>query len=189
MEKAQGIQREFIGSAAALSIVGISLPAVPPQTDFWSCGPNSATRLLRFYGHSVTYPQLKQVTARYLVTTALGTPPRVLFQVLRQWAGNRVRLQQRTSLTQLFRILDRGQPAIALVRVGQTDVSRLHWITVTGYDPRRQVIFYTDTDDRAYSSSYSQFQRQWGLQVQSAPLWSILQANGVQPNTIMWIEP
>ncbi|MFN3926691.1 MAG: C39 family peptidase [Pseudanabaenaceae cyanobacterium] len=165
------------------------LPAVSPQRDPWSCAPNSATRLLRFYGHLVTYPQVKVLTLQHLSQPLTGTPPRVLQRVLQHWEQQRVRLQHQASLPELQALLRKGQPALALVQVGQRySLPLLHWVTVTGYDPQKQLIFYTDTDDRAYAMSYAQFQRQWQLSPTSDPVWLILRSQGVYPNTVIWIE-
>ncbi|NJL41290.1 MAG: hypothetical protein HC899_34675 [Leptolyngbyaceae cyanobacterium SM1_4_3] len=35
--------------------VSIGLPSTGNQDDNWSCGPNSAARVLAFYGHDVDY--------------------------------------------------------------------------------------------------------------------------------------
>jgi hypothetical protein len=138
----------------------------------------------------VTYPQLKAITAQRLFQTAVGTPPAVLVQVLQKWEGKNVRLKHRANFSELLAILKDKKPVIALVQVGEhgSNIPALHWLTVTGFDPEQQVIFYTDTDDRAYQVTYGQFQQQWQMYPSATPIWAVLRLNGIHPNTIVWID-
>jgi len=184
-----------------LSAKRVQLPAVDPQSDRWSCGPNSATRLLRFYGHEVNYSQIKQLTAKKLLFVAqfrgqeigTGTPPRVLQEVVNAWEKGNAKLRQNAQLNDLLQVLEQGKPAIALVRVrnlslGKLTIPALHWITVTGFDPQAQVIYYTDTNSQNYQISYAEFERQWQLNLSQNPVTAILKLNGVVPRTFVWVD-
>ncbi len=184
-----------------LSASRINLPAVDPQSDRWSCGPNSATRLLKFYGHAVNYSQLKQITAKKLLFVAkfrgqeigIGTPPRVLHSVISVWEQDHAKLKQNSQLTDLLQVLAQRKPAIALVRVGNISLGKLtipalHWITLTGFDPQSEVIFYTDTNSQNYQISYAEFDQQWQLNLSQNPVTAILRLHGVMPRTFVWVD-
>jgi hypothetical protein len=90
-----------------------------------------------------------------------------------------------------------GKPAIALVRVGGLaipylgSIPYLHWIVLTGADPQRQTIYYTDTNSQTYSLSYPDFLAKWNLGLDrdvSAAIASILRNNGVEARTIVWVD-
>ena len=177
------------------------LPAVAPQSDRWSCGPNSATRLLQFYGHAVNYSQLKQVTAKKLLFVATirgqeistGTPPRVLQSVISVWEKDHTKLKQNAQLPDLLQVLAQNKPAIALVRVGNISLGKLtipalHWITVTGFDPQSELIFYTDTNSQNYQISYAEFDHQWQLNLSKNPVTALLRLHGVVPRTFVWVD-
>ena len=184
-----------------LSANRLVLPAVDPQSDRWSCGPNSATRLLRFYGHEVNYNQLKQITAQKLLFVAkfrgqeigTGTPPRVLQSVISVWEKDNAKLQQNSQLSDLLQVLAQNKPVIALVRVGNISLGKLtipalHWITVTGFDPQTEVIYYTDTNSQNYQISYAEFDQQWQLNLSENPVTAILRLHGVIPRTFVWVD-
>jgi hypothetical protein len=44
----------------------IQLPDTGAQNDSWSCGPNSAARILRYYGHDVNYATVRAATDKKL---------------------------------------------------------------------------------------------------------------------------
>ncbi len=211
MEETTRIQAQFIRSSLVLGLsiipLGVCsanplvLPVVDPQSDRWSCGPNSATRLLRFYGHEVTYSQLKQLTGKKLLLVTkfrgqeigTGTPPRVLQTVIGIWEQDKAKLKQNAQLRDLLQVLAQGKPAIALVRVGNISLGKLtipalHWITVTGFDPQEGKIYYTDTNNQNYQISYAEFDRRWQLSLNPSPVTAILKLNGVMPRTFVWID-
>jgi len=211
VEKTTRIQAQLIRSCLiwglltcplpVLSANRLVLPAVDPQSDRWSCGPNSATRLLRFYGHEVNYNQLKQITAQKLLFVAkfrgqeigTGTPPRVLQSVISVWEKDNAKLQQNSQLSDLLQVLAQNKPVIALVRVGNISLGKLtipalHWITVTGFDPQTEVIYYTDTNSQNYQISYAEFDQQWQLNLSENPVTAILRLHGVIPRTFVWVD-
>jgi ABC-type bacteriocin/lantibiotic exporter with double-glycine peptidase domain len=90
-----------------------------------------------------------------------------------------------------------GKPAIALVRVGGLSIPYigsipyLHWIVVTGADPKSQQITYTDTNSQTYVLSYQDFQTMWNLGLDrdvSGAIASVLKSNGVESRTIVWVD-
>ncbi|PZU95934.1 MAG: hypothetical protein DCE90_10855 [Pseudanabaena sp.] len=189
----------------------MQLPDTGAQNDSWSCGPNSAARLLRYYGHQVDYPMVRAVTDKKLflpqrlrnpltnkwIEVRTGTPPKTLQQVMQRWEGDRVKQSPRTNFNKLINLVQSGKPAIALVRVGGLSlpyvgsIPYLHWIAVTGVDTQRQRIYYTDTNSQTYSMSYQDFQAEWNLGLDkdvSVAIANVLKNNGVEPRTIVWID-
>jgi hypothetical protein len=193
----------FLGTAAAIQL---ALPPVDQQTEYWSCGPNAAARLLRFYGHAVTYGQLKASVAplfsvpprlRHPLTNEwmpvrTGVAPRQLQQLLSRWEGDRIRLDHRASLSQLQTLLSQRTPAIALIRVGTFRLSTvyqaplLHWVVVSGIDPQQQRITYVDTDGRSRTMAIATFQQQWHFRVEHPLLRTVLASQQVHPGTLIW---
>ncbi|MBD2178438.1 C39 family peptidase [Pseudanabaena sp. FACHB-1998] len=199
---------EFIATGAKQVI---ELPDTGAQNDSWSCGPNSAARVLRYYGHEVDYVSVRALTDKKLflpqkmrnpfnnqwIEIRTGTPPATLQQVMQRWEGDRVKRSPQTSFNRLINLVRSGKPAIALVRVGGFTVPYvgtipyLHWIAVTGVDPQRQQIYYTDTNSQSYSMSYKDFQTQWNLGLDrdvSMAIANVLKSNGVEARTIVWVD-
>ena len=197
--------------AANLRSQPIELSDTGAQDDGWSCGPNSAARVLRYYGHDVNYATVREATDKKLflpqrfrnplnnqwVEVRTGTPPLTLQQVMQRWEGDRVKRSPQTNFKQLIKLVLSGKPAIALVRVGSLaipylgSIPYLHWITITGADPQRQQIYYTDTNSQAYTFSYQDFQTKWNLGLDrdvSMAIASILKNNGVEARTIVWVD-
>ena len=189
----------------------IQLPDTGAQNDGWSCGPNSAARLLSFYGHDVDYVTVRAATDKKLflpqkirnplnnqwIEVRTGTPPMTLQQVIQRWEGDHVKKSQQTSFNKLINLVQSGKPAIALVRVSSFSIPYvgsfpyLHWIAVTGADSQRQQIYYTDTNSQTYSLSYKDFQTQWNLGLDkdvSGAISNVLRSNGVEERTIVWID-
>ena len=46
--------------------VSIALDVDQPQTDDWSCGPNSASRVLRAYGYDASYAEVSSTVPYWL---------------------------------------------------------------------------------------------------------------------------
>ncbi|TYQ30214.1 C39 family peptidase [Pseudanabaena sp. UWO310] len=189
----------------------LQLPDTGAQDDSWSCGPNSAARILRYYGHDVDYAMVREATDKKLflpqkirnpftnqwIEVRTGTPPLTLQQVMQRWEGDHVKKSPQTSFNRLLNLLRSGKPAIALVRVGSLKVPYvgsipyLHWIAVTGVDPQNQQIYYTDTNSQTYMLSYQDFQTRWNLGLDhdvSGAIANILKSNGVEARTIVWVD-
>ncbi|PZO42146.1 MAG: hypothetical protein DCF19_07845 [Pseudanabaena frigida] len=202
---------EQIQLASSGSSQPIDLPDTGAQNDGWSCGPNSAARILRYYGHDVDYTVVRAATDKKLflpqrmrnpftnqwIEVRTGTPPLTLQQVMQKWEGDRVKKSPQTSFNKLINLVQSGKPAIALVRVGSFSIPYigsipyLHWIAVTGADSQRQQIYYTDTNSQNYSLSYKDFQTRWNLGLDkdvSGAIASVLKSNGVEARTIVWVD-
>ncbi|WP_176453129.1 C39 family peptidase [Pseudanabaena sp. SR411] len=197
--------------AANVSSQPIQLPDTGIQNDSWSCGPNSAARILRYYGHDVNYATVRAATDKKLflpqkfrnpldnqwIEVRTGTPPQTLQQVMQRWEGDRVKKSPKTSFNRLINLVRSGKPVIALVRVGSLSmpyigsIPYLHWIAVTGADPVSQQIYYTDTNSQTYALSYQDFQTRWNLGLDrdvSGAIASVLKSNGVEARTIVWVD-
>lgn len=197
--------------AANVTSQPIQLPDTGAQNDGWSCGPNSAARILRYYGHDVNYATVRAATDKKLflpqkfqnplnnqwIEVRTGTPPQTLQQVMQRWEGNRVKKSPQASFNRLINLVRSGKPAIALVRVGGLtipyvgSIPYLHWIVVTGANPQSQQIYYTDTNSQTYSLSYKDFQTMWNLGLDrdvSSAIASVLKSNGVEARTIVWVD-
>jgi hypothetical protein len=207
--KSQDKSQDLI--ATNISSQPIQLPDTGAQNDGWSCGPNSAARILRYYGHDVNYATVRAATDKKLflpqkfrnplnnqwIEVRTGTPPQTLQQVMQRWEGDRVKKSPKTSFNRLINLVRSGKPAIALVRVGSLSIPYigsipyLHWIAVTGADPARQQIYYTDTNSQTYALSYQDFQARWNLGLDrdvSGAIASVLKSNGVEARTIVWVD-
>ena len=207
-KKPQDKSQDLVATGSSASI---QLPDTGAQNDSWSCGPNSAARILRYYGHDVNYATVRAVTDKKLflpqkfrnplnnqwVEVRTGTPPITLQQVMQRWEGDRVKRSPQTNFNQLVKLVRSGKPAIALVRVGSLaipylgSIPYLHWIVLTGADPQRQQIYYTDTNSQTYFLSYADFQTKWNLGLDrdvSGAIASILKNNGVEARTIVWVD-
>jgi hypothetical protein len=205
----QNIEQNLIATSGTSQV--IELPDTGVQNDSWSCGPNSAARVLRYYGHDVDYAMVRSATDKKLflpqkfrnpfnnqwLEVRTGTPPLTLQQVMQRWEGDLVKKSPQTSFSRLINLVRSGKPAIALVRVGSLkipyigSIPYLHWIAVTGADPVRQQIYYTDTNSQMYSLSYKDFQTRWNLgldQDVSTAIANILKSNGVEARTIVWVD-
>jgi hypothetical protein len=143
---------------------------VAPQTDSWSCGPNSAARFLQFYGVNISYDQ-----ARYLATKLtnapfehpgefdLGTNPQALVNLIHEFKPL-VQLKTEQSLDQLLDVLAQGKPAITLIQPDSNSAA-LHYVVVQGYDQKAQEIFFKDTDGHTYATSMYHFMQMWNWNV------------------------
>ena len=204
-------QPQDLVAATSGSSQPIQLPDTGAQNDGWSCGPNSAARILRYYGHDVNYATVRAATDKKLflpqkfrnplnnqwIAVRTGTPPQTLQQVMQRWEGDRVKKSPKTSFNRLINLVRSGKPAIALVRVGGLSmpyigsIPYLHWIVVTGADPVSQQIYYTDTNSQTYALSYQDFQARWNLGLDrdvSGAIASVLKNNGVEARTIVWVD-
>jgi hypothetical protein len=164
--------------------------SIAPQNDGWSCGPNAAARFLDFYGYKVTYE-----VARYQATKTenapflspgewgQGTSPDALLALVRKYKPD-ARLEEEVTFDRLLDVVGSGKPAIVLVKPNpKSDI--MHYFVVQGYDHSKQQIYYTDTDGKAYVTSYAVFQQMWN--------WSagwflncVYDAVGMDPRTIVY---
>lgn len=101
--------------------ITIDLPVVVSQNDNWSCGPNSATRFLNFYGKNVTLGRVMS-TSRYnmpdeLVMTELGTVPNALHRTLLDFSYNATLRSGNGGLDEIVNIASQRKPVIVLLMV------------------------------------------------------------------------
>jgi len=164
----------------------IVLPAVKTQDDDWSCGINSATRVLKFHGHNVNYDQMREIRKKKfqipLVNRLpfargstplyrLGTRPGGVVELLKIHRRNSYSETQ-SSLSRIKQLLRFNRPVIALIRPSDRKINlafgkkltlpSLHWIVVSGYDQKLKRIYYYDTyanDERYYSED--RFMERW----------------------------
>lgn len=186
----------------------IALPDTGAQNDSWSCGPNSAARVLKFYGHDVDYAIVRAATEKNFifpeqiknpfdntwVNIRTGTTPKVLQKVMQRWEGNNVKIAKNVELANLLGLLEAGKPVIGLIRVGSFNLPLvgtapyLHWVAITGFDRPQSLIYFTDTNGQDVAISYDEFMEKWNLGSDGKAVNAILKSNGVEPRTIVWVD-
>ena len=174
----------------------LRLPAVASQDDGWSCGPNSAARILKHYGFDVTYDSVRsrahEVSA--LPDVGIGLPPRQLAALLESY-HSAARFETETSFERIRELLRERRPVIALVLLGHRDVAGvktriLHWIALAGLDePRDDVFFYDTRDNRRRMHSNARFVTLWDWRL-DPDSWvdKILRAHTACPRSIVYID-
>jgi hypothetical protein len=176
----------------------IDLPDTGAQgNNGWACGPNSAARCLRKYGHNVDYHSVRgdMDNGRYVIEkwAGMGTTPHYLRDSMKKWEGDRVKLERNSNFDRLVGLLREGKPVIALIRNGTIKIPlaatpNLHWICVTGYDDRSGAVHITDTDGSKDWVVKDDFLRQWNWHVGAGAVAEALYHNGVHSSTIIWID-
>jgi hypothetical protein len=177
--------------------VEIEVPGGSPQTDNWSCGPNSGSRLLRSYGYDVSYSKLRADAqdSNIISQFGLGTPPPSLRTIMKNYKGN-TQLKSGASFNELLARLGEGRPVVALIGWGEIFVpvppapldlapEKLHYICLTGFDLADQKLFYTDTNGEEKTMSFATFQDRWDWPA-GAMTYAYLSAMGVKRNTMIW---
>ena len=180
--------------------VEIIVPTDSPQNDGWSCGPNSASRLLRSYGiTSATYAALKVEAQKTNIITqfGLGTPPPNLLQVMKKYRAAS-QLQSGADFDDVLARLGEGRPVVTLIGWGSVPVfspnpvdpidmipTGLHYICLTGYDLADQKVYYTDTDGEATSMTFDQFKAYWNW-TGDGLAYETLSALGIKKHTMLW---
>jgi hypothetical protein len=184
--------------------VEIGVPGGSPQTDNWSCGPNSASRLLRSYGINASYDTLRlEAKGTSLVSDfGLGTPPPNLLAIMKLHKAN-THLASGASFQDVLDRLGEGRPVIALIDAGEpttvpvfnpflpipvgfdTAPGALHYVCLTGFDLPSGKVFFTDTDGTAKFMGFDEFQQRWNWQADGL-VYAGLSALGVQKQTMLW---
>jgi hypothetical protein len=139
--------------------VTIAVDGDQPQTDGFSCGPNSGARFLRSYGIDVSYDTLRRkVRAEsFLFRMHLGTRPSVLLKVLRKFKSD-LDMDTNASLQNVLDFLRSGKPVVALVAPKSRS---LHYVVVNGFDQDSETIRYVDTSGAKGSWSFEEFAHRW----------------------------
>jgi Ca2+-binding RTX toxin-like protein len=179
--------------------VEITVPNDSPQNDNWSCGPNSASRLLRSYGINASYSALKTLAKQTNIITdfGLGTPPPYLLQVLQKYRPES-QMKSDARFAEVLTKLGEGRPVIALIGWGEIPIftgnpidpidmvpAGLHYICLTGYDMDAQKIYFTDTNGEAKSYSFETFQQRWNF-AGDGLAYEGMKALGITKQTILW---
>ena len=171
---------DTLRGAETVSILNI--PGGSPQNDSWSCGPNSGSRFLRWYGTNISYEQLRTVArldGDLLSLVGMGTRPGTLLNILRRFRPE-TKLESRVdvnyaggALNRVLDILGTGKPVIALVNAGGyfsesflgistgTVPDGLHWIALTGFNKANSTISFTDTSGVSKTWSFGEFYSRW----------------------------
>jgi Ca2+-binding RTX toxin-like protein len=180
--------------------VEIAVDTQQHQNDAWSCGPNSAARLLRAYGINANYETLKAQAANSNIISdyGLGTPPPALEAVMDTYRSTK--RQSGAGFDTVINLLAQGRPVVALIGWGSVDLpfplpwnpfnfdtapEKLHYVCLRGFDAAAQRIFYTDTNGQQKSFTYGEFQQKWNWPGDGIP-YATLSGMGVKKNTILW---
>ncbi len=139
--------------------VTIATPTDQPQTDGFSCGPNSGSRFLRSYGIDVSYATLRRVvkSESLLFRFHLGTRPSVLLKVLRKFKSD-LSMETNASLDNVLDFLRSGKPAIALIAPKSRT---LHYVVLNGFDLDSGTIKFVNTNGAKGSMTFAEFDHQW----------------------------
>jgi hypothetical protein len=153
----------------------LRLPPVAPQADNWTCGQNTATRVLQYSGVDVTLEQVlascpKSIDLEYIVA---GPTPAQLAACMNLWIDQpQFELRSDLSLLDVMAEISSDRPVILLIRtrpisksfvwLGARVVARLF-----GYGGLAQVI------------NESSFARQYQVSFQSSELPFTIQTSGV----------
>lgn len=177
--------------------VEITVPTGSPQTDAWSCGPNSGSRLLRSYGLDVSYTKLRADArdSNIISQFGLGTPPPSLRTIMQKYRSG-TQLKSGATFATLLARLGEGRPVVALIGWGEIYVpnplspldlapEKLHYICLTGFDRATDTLFYTDTNGAEKTMGFSEFQNKWDWPAgPTTYLW--MSALGIKRNTMIW---
>jgi hypothetical protein len=183
--------------------VKITVPGGSPQSDGWSCGPNSAYRLLKSYGIGVTYSQLMADAQQSNIVSdyGLGTPPPELQVVMQTYKAD-TQLQSGAAFQTVLDLLAAGRPVVALIGWGSqvlpifnpllpvpvefaTAPGTLHYICLTGFDLPAGKLYYKDTDGESHWMSFYKFQQRWNWPADGS-IYAGLSAMGIKKQTILW---
>jgi len=189
----------------------IALDGGQHQNDDNSCGPNSASRVLRYYGFHASYDDVKRCFHNadpILSNIGLGTPGAHLANLMRQFGYHATASQ--ATVEQILALLSEGKPVVAMVRVGTVDVASqlggvgqmlgkagswvkqanafplLHWIALQGFDRARGVLYFTDTNGRHSQVRFTDFERAFHWSCASDFASKLLEMAGVTPGNIVY---
>ena len=180
------------GENVKITVVGGSA-----QNDSWSCGPNSAYRLLKSYGLNVTYSQLRnQVGNSNIISDfGLGTPSDSLLSIMKTHRSA-TQMNDDAEFEDILEKLGQGRPVIALIGWGEVLIpgpffpesapEALHYICLTGFDMATETLFYTDTDGVEKTYSFATFIERWTDWAAGPTISAFLSSIGVSENTIIW---
>ncbi len=196
--------RLYWSASTGVIVDAVTLRGVPggdPQTDDWSCGPNSVSRVLRYYGYTdATYSAVRARDIYHgdLVTRVkMGSSPGTLLGVMQHWkADSRLVLRSNMGdgMEPIFAALAKGRPVVALVNpTGRSSTvpgghlpESLHWVVVTGFDRVKGEFYVTNTNGRAETWSLGDFYQRWNWSA-TGPVGDFLTGSlGVKERTIIF---
>ncbi len=193
----------------------LTLPSTGNQDDSWSCGPNSAARVLAFYGNRVDYGTVRSVAQRdhgiiptkvcigsgILKTCAdtssfkTGLEPSEIRDVMNRWEGGNTKYVSGANLDQLKSLLSQGKPVLVLLRVGSFKPGKvfgtwpeMHWVAVHGFNDQEQKIYYTNTNGGTYPTPYSEFLSEWDWRIGDGLASETFYQKGIRPKTMIWVD-
>jgi uncharacterized protein YvpB len=195
--------------------VWLKLPSTGNQDDGWSCGPNSAARVLAFYGNRVDYGTVRSVAQQdhgiiptkicigsgFLKTCAntsrfkTGLEPSEIRDVMNRWEGGNTKYVSGADLDQLKSLLSQGKPVLVLWRVGSFKPGKIfgtwpemHWVAVHGFNDQEQKIYYTDTNGETYQKTYNEFLSEWDWRIGDGLASETFYQKGIRPKTMIWVD-
>jgi uncharacterized protein with LGFP repeats len=146
------------------------VPTDQPQEDDWSCGPNSVSRVLRYYGIDASYYDVRNVQENDTDLESrfhMGSRPGSLLDTMRHWKPDSQR-ESRTSFNRVLQLLSEGRPVVALLGWGRdytiglgTVPDKLHYVVLTGFDLMAKTISYTNTNGEELQYSFQEFNDKW----------------------------
>jgi Ca2+-binding RTX toxin-like protein len=183
-----------------------NVPGGAPQTDGWSCGPNSASRVLRWYGINKTYEDLRAETEEegdLISQLHLGTRPSTLLELMRKYrpqtqmaTRENVPNDQAQGLEQLFAQVSAGKPVIVLNHrdypsylefgPGGFVPNTLHWFVVTGFDRATQRITVRETNGTEVTFTFDQFWQMWNWRSGGLAGDALTGSLGTKPRTMLY---
>lgn len=133
------------------SYVWLTLPSTGNQDDSWSCGPNSAARILAFYGNQVDYGTVRSAAQRDhgIIPTKIcvdlslglrlgfakkcvdtsdfktGLEPWEIRDVMNRWEGGKAKYEPGSDFSKLKNLLNQGKPVLVLLRVGSIQPGKI----------------------------------------------------------------
>jgi RTX calcium-binding nonapeptide repeat (4 copies)/Peptidase_C39 like family len=179
--------------------VEITVPDGSAQTDGWSCGPNSGSRLLRSYGYNVSYSQLRADAQQSNIISdyGLGTPPPSLREIIGKYKPG-TQLQSGADFNSILARLGEGRPVVALIGWGSVPVpspipfvfvdlapEALHYICLTGFDMASDTLYYMDTNGVSKQMSFTEFQDKWDWTATGA-VYGFMYGLGIRKQTMIW---
>ncbi|WP_435008999.1 C39 family peptidase [Tundrisphaera lichenicola] len=178
-----------------------NVPVGTPQITGYTCGPNSAMRLLMAYGFRLSgVAENEQASSIYklmrnfarteglLTNLGFGTSPAALRDALRNVRPS-TQLEQGVSIDRVLQLLEQGRPVIALIRVpGSVWVGgsfpMLHYVTLRGFDRGTQQVLINDNGQER-SQDIAGFRAQWEWSIGWGIPKMALDGFGVRGRTIL----
>ena len=129
------------------------------QPDEITCGPTSATMVLKYYGIDANIDEVKKLTRTTWYTHKQKdygmTAPVMISIALNHYGLNSV--MKTGSMKRIKSVVSQNTPCIVLVRSGEYT---MHYVVVVGYD--NNMIFYANPTDASITGiSESEFMDAW----------------------------